>query len=221
MNVAFYKSVRLACRFVKVQCIRELVLHRHRADRAGGFILACTHISHLEAFAVGLIVPRPVHWISRIEFFKRRWAAAIMLAGGAVPVDRTGFSLPAVRRAIRLATDGRVIGIFPEGAVTQGARSVLRGGPIKQGVCTIAIRSRVPVVPVVILGTEKLNRVGPWLPARRGRVWVAFGRDVLPPARQTGNRAARAEMASRLTTEFRATYHELLAAASLRDEDVA
>jgi 1-acyl-sn-glycerol-3-phosphate acyltransferase len=220
MNVAFYKSGRLACRLVKVQCIREMVLDAHRADRSGGFLLAVTHLSHLEPFVVGMLVPRVVRWMAREEFYRRRWASAVLHRGGAFPIDRFGFSLPAVRQAIRLVGRGEIVGIFPEGGVAQGRQSVLRGGPLKQGVCTISMRTGAPVVPVVVLGTERLNRVGPWLPARRGRIWVAFGRDVEPPWERQGNRADRAEMAARLGEEFRRTYRELLEHSRLSDDDV-
>jgi len=220
MNLTVYKTGRLGCRLIKVQCIREVVLHPERADRAGGFLLACTHLSHLEPFIAGLLVRRVVRWMARIEFYQTRLAAAILHRGGAFPIDRFGYSLPAVRTAIRLARGGEVVGIFPEGGVAKGRLSVLRGGPIKQGICTIAIRAGVPIVPVVVLGTDKLNRIGPWLPFRRGRVWVAFGNDVMPPSIRTSNRADRAEMADRLGVEFRSTYQGLLGRAGLSDEDV-
>jgi 1-acyl-sn-glycerol-3-phosphate acyltransferase len=220
MNVAFYSAARAACGAVRVQCIRELVLHRERADRDGGFVLACTHLGHVEPFLASLLVRRRVHWMARSEFYRRWWAATALRLGGAVRVDRYGYSLPAVRRAIGLARQGRVVGIFPEGGVARGGQSVLRGGAFKHGVCTIAIRARVPVVPVVMLGTDRLARVEPWLPVRRGRVWTAFGPEVPPPERTGGNRAARAEMALRLGHEFRRAYAELLSAAGLVDGDV-
>lgn len=220
MNVAFYKTGRLACRAIRVQCIRQTVLYPERADREGGYILACTHLSHLEPFVAGLMVRRTVHWMARIEFYRRWWAAVALRWGGAIQVDRYGFSLPAVRRAINLAREGRVIGIFPEGGVAQGAASVMRGGPIKKGVCAIAIRARVPVVPVVMLGTDRLNRVGPWLPLRRGRVWAGFGEVVEPPPATRPGREARDEMATRLTGAFRSLYGEVLAAGGLSDRDV-
>lgn len=219
MNSTFYKTFRLASRFVKSQCIREVVLHPERVDRSGGFILACTHLSHLEPVVVGSIVQRTIRWMARVEFYGSWWASMLLRQHGTIPVDRFGFSLPAVRCAIRLARGGEVVGIFPEGGVAKGPGSVVRGGSIKQGVCTISIRSGVPVVPVVVLGTDRLNRVRPWVPPHRGRIWVAFGRDVAPPARRTTNRRDRAEMSDRLRAEFRSTYEELLAGTGLRDSE--
>ncbi len=89
-------------------------------------------------------------------------------------------------------------GSFPEGGVAKGNQSVLRGRAIKRGVCTVAVE-QVPVVPVVVLGTDtRLNRVGPWLPFRRGQVWIAFGDDVMRTPRSDSRRADRCRMTTRL-----------------------
>lgn len=220
MGSLFYRSCRAGSRFIKWQTIREVVLDGSRADRAGGFMLACTHLSHLEPVLVSSIVDRHIRWMARIEFYRRRWQAAALHLGGAFPVDRFGGSIRAVRTAIRLAKAGECVGIFPEGGVAQGWQSVLRGAPFKQGVCTIAIEARIPVVPVVVLGTEQLNRIAPWLPFRRGRLWCAFGNDILPPERSASRRGDRAEMASRLGDEFVRVYQDLLRRSGVTDAQV-
>jgi 1-acyl-sn-glycerol-3-phosphate acyltransferase len=112
-----------------------------------------------------------------------------------------------------------VVGIFPEGGVVHGTAAAIRGGPIKRGVCVIARRARVPVVPVVLLGTEKLTAIGPWLPARRGRVWIAFG-EPLTCDHALPRRQARIEMAERLSAAMVSLYHELLDASGLTDSQV-
>ncbi|MBC7835820.1 MAG: 1-acyl-sn-glycerol-3-phosphate acyltransferase [Phycisphaerales bacterium] len=200
--------------------MRQLVLDGHRAQRAGGFILACTHLSHLEPILVSGIVERQIRWMARVEFYRRRWAAAALNLGGAFPVDRFGCSIRSIRTAVRLAKAGECVGIFPEGGVAQGRQSVLRGAPFKQGVCTIAIEARVPVVPVVVLGTDRLNQLGPWLPFRRGRVYCAFGSDIVPPPRSGSRRGDRIEMAVRLREEFQRVYHDLLSRSGITDEQV-
>jgi len=224
MNLTFYRVVRIACRFITFQCLREVVLHPERADRPGGLLLACTHVSHLEPIVVSSVLHRNVRWMSRIEFYRRWLGAAMLRLGGAFPVDRFGFTLPAVRRGIQLVRGGELVGVFPEGGVATGRKSMLRGGPMKHGVCTIAIWAGTPIVPVVILGTQKLNRVGPWLPFRRGRVYVAFGREVTPPSRRSGagrsSRENRQILADRLRAEFETTYRELLSHTGLQESDL-
>lgn len=224
MSTAFYRFGRGFCNFTKFQCIREVCIHRERLNLPGGCVLACTHISHLEPFVIGSVVPRTVRWMARIEFYQSWWGAFALHRGGAFPVDRFGFTLPAARRAIELARAGEVVGLFPEGGVATGKDSVLRDGPIKLGACTIALRAQVPIIPVVVLGTEKLNRVSPWVPPRRGRVYIAFGEPIAPPARAprnaARNRAQRFELAGRLRAGFHATFRELLAHTGLTERDV-
>ena len=220
MGALFYNSCRAGGRLITWQTMRELVCDAHRADRPGGFMLACTHLSHLEPLVVSGIVKRRIRWMARVEFFRRRWAAAALHLGGAFPVDRFGCSMRAVRTAVRLVRDGECVGIFPEGGVARGRDSMVRGAPFKQGVCTIAVETRAAVVPVVVLGTDRLNRVGPWLPFRRGRLYCAFGNDVRPPARSGSRRADRADMAARLGAEFVRVYHDLLSRSHMTDDQV-
>jgi len=98
---------------------------------------------------------------------------------------------------------------------------VISGGPVKAGVCTISIRSGTPVLPVVVLGCDELSGIVPWLPVRRGRVWMAVGREVWPPARteRRSNRSDRIEMAQRLGEEFVRSYRELVSAAGLEERE--
>lgn len=223
MSPTFYRAGRLVCNFIKFQCIREVVLHKERADRSGGFLLACTHISHLEPIVVASVVRRHIRWMARIEFYQKWWGAAMLRKGGAFPVDRYGFTLPAVRRAIDLVRAGEVVGVFPEGGVAKGSASLLRGGAMKQGVCAVSLRTQVPIIPVVVLGTEHLNRVGPWIPPRRARLHIAFGKEVSPPPRRDGaggNRRDRAALSALLGEEFGVTFRELLEHAGLSERDV-
>lgn len=210
---------RAACAFVRSQCVTELTLGRSRVRRRGGFVVAPTHLSHLEPVIVSLHVPRQVHWLARVEFFRVPVLRTMLRAVGAISTHRQGRPVRAVRRAVELAKRGEVVGIFPEGGVQQGEQAVFRGGPMKRGACVIARRANVPIVPCVVLGTDKLNRVAPWLPARRARVWVAYGAPVWP-RQDLPRRAARFEMAERLRAAYGALYRDLLRAANLADADV-
>ena len=86
----------------------------------------------------------------------------------------------------------------------------MHGAPIKRGVCLISYRTGVPVLPCVILGSDKLNCVGPWLPFRRARLWVAFGERAIEPRRDLPRRAAREAMARELEQEYVKLFGELV-----------
>lgn len=147
--------------------------------------------------------------MARVEFYRAAWARFMLHHGGAFPVNRSGWSLPTIRKAVDLLRENHIVGIFPEGGVAQGSLSVLRGGPLKQGVCTTSFAAQIPIIPVVVLGSHKLNRVQPWLPFRRARLWIHFGAPVAPAPRGTARRVARQSQSQRLESAFRATFSEM------------
>jgi 1-acyl-sn-glycerol-3-phosphate acyltransferase len=175
--------------------------------RRGGYILACSHVSHLDPFCISALFPRRIGWMARVEFFRHPLVARLLRAVHAFPVNRQGVPVRAIRESLARLGRGEVVGIFPEGEIKAGDASVLRGGPIKRGACLLAMRSGRPILPCLILGTEKLNAVGPWLPFLRGRLWIACGEFVEPIA-HPDRRAARAELAARLEAALRQLYDE-------------
>lgn len=219
-NVPFQHLAVAASRFIQFQCIRRVTLHGERGRRAGGFVLACSHLSHLEPFIIAGVMRRPVDYMARVEFFSRRWAVKVLHAVGAFSVDRQGYALTPMRTAIARARAGKVVGIFPEGGVKRGDASALKGGPIKLGACVVAQRANVPIVPVVVLGAATLNCVAPWLPARRGRLWINFGEPIWP-ATDRRRRAARQAMGAALSDAFQSLYQELCSTHEIGTDSLA
>jgi 1-acyl-sn-glycerol-3-phosphate acyltransferase len=208
-----YRLARAAGQFIFFNTVRRVeVIRPEAAARAGPFVLACTHISHLDPFCLSILIRRKIDWMARSEFFRNGAAGRVLHGVDTFPVRRHGVPVSAIRTALRRLEQGRVVGIFPEGGVASGDASACRRGPIKQGACFIAQRAGVPVVPAVIVGTHLLNCVKPWLPARRIRLWVAFGRPIhpapLPPGRRQA-KAARGAMNRELQAEFISVYDEL------------
>jgi 1-acyl-sn-glycerol-3-phosphate acyltransferase len=139
----------------------------------------------------------------------------------AFPVNRQGVPVRAIRTAIQRVRARRIVGIFPEGGVAHVRESILRGGPIKKGACVVAYRAAAPVVPVVVVGTDRLNCVGPWLPFRRARVWMIFGRPIHPRLNEPRRRIARDLMALDVQAEFQVIYRELCSTCGIDDQNVA
>lgn len=173
-----------------------------------GVLIAVSHVSHLDPVVVSALLKRRVSWISRIEFFRNRISRAVLFHGGAFRVDRRGAALPTIREGLKRLGRGEAVGIFPEGEVMRGGRSVLRGAKIKRGVCTLAARSGCSVVPVVVLGTDKLRHVSPWLPAKRGKLWVHFGEPIQAP-RDAHTKTGRASFAETLEQEYVKLFSEV------------
>ena len=217
-QVAFYSLSKLACRFVQVQCVRVAATGLENLPKSGGYQLAVTHLGHLEPVVVGLLVRRYVRWMSRIEFYRYPVPRWLLNGVGAFRVHRQGVPVSAIRTAIDEVDRGGVVGLFPEGGRVVGEKAVIRGGRIKRGVCLIAQRTRRPVVPVVVLGAEKLNRAGTYLPFRRGHVWASFGVPIDPPKPTGDRRADRERLATQLEQAYQSQYRSLLATHRLADD---
>ena len=215
----FYRAGVGAARIVFWICIRRHVTNPQATERQGGFVLAVTHLSHLEPFCASVFNRREIDWMTRKEFYRYRPFAWGLHLVNAFVVNRQGVPVSSIRKAIARVRAGRVVGIFPEGGVKKGADAAFRGGPIKRGACSVAIHTGAPIVPCVMVGTDKLNAVMPWIPWRRATVWVAYG-DPIPPTAARSTRAARHEMADRLSRAFQDLYAKLCAEHAIADSNV-
>lgn len=173
-----------------------------------GMLIAVSHVSHLDPIVVSALLSRRISWVSRIEFFQNWVSRKVLFHGGAFRVDRRGQALPTIREGLKRLGRGEAVGIFPEGEVMAGGRSVLRGASVKRGVCTLAARSGCPVVPVVVVGTDRLRNVGPWMPAKRGKLWMLVGEPLTAEA-DGHTKEGRARFAARLEAEYVKLYAEI------------
>jgi 1-acyl-sn-glycerol-3-phosphate acyltransferase len=212
----FYWVARAVLRLIFFYTLRVRAFGLEAAARPGAWVLACSHVSHLDPFCVGPQLRRKIGWMARIEFYRSRWSRLLLDAVHAFSVNRQGVPVEAIKTALRRLERGEVVGVFPEGEIKTGAESVLRGAAIKRGVCLLAQRANCPVLPCVILGTDKLNALEPWLPMRRGRVWIACG-DFIEPVQGPDRHAARAELAARLERAFAELYARLRREYGLED----
>ena len=117
---------------------------RQNLPRKEGFILAVNHASSLDPFMVIAAIPRYIRWTVIYEYYDiwyYRWALKWMR------FIRVENNLP--KEAFRALLRGEIIGIFPEGRRTWDGHL----GQAQRGVAALARRTRVPVVPVAVVGT--------------------------------------------------------------------
>ena len=57
---------------------------------AGGFIIASTHLGHLDPFLLGVIVDRQIDWLTRVEFYRHPFIAWLLDRLSAIKVRRFG-----------------------------------------------------------------------------------------------------------------------------------
>jgi 1-acyl-sn-glycerol-3-phosphate acyltransferase len=204
-----YRMSRQAGRFIFFCTMRSEVINSEVSQRSGGYVLALTHLGNVDPFCSCVINRRPIDWMTRKEFFRMRIVAWLLEAHNCFQVDRHGIPVSSIRAAISRVQRGRTVGVCPEGGVTVGAAAAIRGGMIKKGCCSIALRAGAPIIPCVMLGTDKLNCIGPWLPFRRAKIWVMYGEPIHPAPGAKSTRAARAELSERVGSAFCHLYGQL------------
>ncbi len=188
---------------------RRIVTGREHIPRKGGCILAPNHISHFDPPLIGISTRRAVDWMAMRELFANPVSAAILDWIGSFPVGRDKIDMPAVRTAIERLKSGRLVGVFPEGGLRTGERSVLEGAPLKPGVAALAQMTSAPVLPCVIVGSDALYDARQWLPLRRTRVWITFGKPLAPPASGGDKAAAREGFEKTLGATLREMFERL------------
>jgi len=196
----------------------RVIGHEH-AERAGGFLLAANHISHFDPFILSSVVRRKIDWMAMAEFFPNPLLGLLLRAVDAFPADRYRADRKTIRTAIERLKQGRVVGVFPEGGIRDGTRSVLEGATLRPGAATLAQIAGVPILPCVIVGSDRLYSKKNWLPLRRTLVWVAFG-DPIPHFPDLEKSAARERIARELAATFKSLYAELREKFSLAADDL-
>jgi 1-acyl-sn-glycerol-3-phosphate acyltransferase len=190
-------------------CVARVhVLRSENANRSGAFLLAANHISHFDPLIISGVVRRKIDWMAMAEFFPVPVLGHFLRAVDTFPTARDRADRATIRTAIERLKAGRIVGVFPEGGIRDGARSLLEGAPLRRGLSTLAHIARVPVLPCVILGSDRFYNAKRWFPLRRTHVWIAFGKPV-PCFSELEKSVARARIEREVTGAFQNLYAEL------------
>ncbi|HZY29359.1 MAG TPA: lysophospholipid acyltransferase family protein [Jiangellaceae bacterium] len=144
----------------------------------GPAIVASNHLSFSDSLFMPLVVPRRVTFLAKSDYFTGRgikgWLTRVFFRGiGQVPVDRAGgkASEAAIGAGLKILGRGDLLGIYPEGTRSPDGR-LYRG---KTGVARMALEAKVPVIPVAMIDTEKMQPPGRLIP-RIMRPGLRFGK---------------------------------------------
>jgi 1-acyl-sn-glycerol-3-phosphate acyltransferase len=191
-----------------VRIWRPTVVGREFLPAGGGVILASNHLSVADELVLGAVVPRHLAFWAKSDYFtgtglRARFTKAVLQGLGAIPVERTGgrAAMSAFDAAIPVLTGGGQVVIYPEGTRSPDGR-LYRG---RTGVARLALAARVPVVPVGVTGTEKVQPIGRPMPRlRRSEIVVRFGKplDFTGLAGQAGDPAVLRRITDEVMAEI-------------------
>jgi 1-acyl-sn-glycerol-3-phosphate acyltransferase len=153
------------------------VIGAEHIPASGGAILASNHLSVVDSIYLPLMVERPVTFAAKSEYFtgtrlRDRAVGAYLRATNQLSVDRTGAraAQDMLEAALALLRQGELFGIYPEGTRSPDGR-LYRG---RTGIGWLALYSGVPVIPVAMVGTQRVLPPGRRIP-RPSRIQIRIG----------------------------------------------
>ncbi len=171
----------------------------------GPALLAVNHVSYLD-FVFGGFAAQPagrlVRFMAKKEIFDHPVGGPVMRSLHHIEVDR-GEGLGSYREGLRYLRMGEVVGIFPEATISRSFEIK----DLKTGAARMAAEAGVPLVPVVLWGTQRMFTKDHPRDLSRGKtIAISVGRPLEPsgadPVADTAE--LRATMADLLDRTIRA-----------------
>ena len=144
---------------------------------SGAAILASNHLSFSDSIFLPLSVRRPVVFLAKSEYFTGKGIKGALVrwffkSTGQLPIDRSGgkASEASLNTGLGVLAQGLVLGIYPEGTRSPDGR-LYRG---RTGIARMVLEAKVPIIPVAMIDTEKVQPIGKRLPRIR-RIGIIVG----------------------------------------------
>lgn len=152
---------------------RMKVTGHENYPKSEAFIAAANHVSLIDPPILGVIFNRSVNIMAKTELFKIPVLGPVIKTLGSFPVVRESADTKALKHAISLLKNGKIVGIFPEGR--RSATGEMLEGEL--GMALMAKQTGAPVVPCAIIGTHKAIRFK-WIFPVFSRFFVKIGKPV-------------------------------------------
>jgi 1-acyl-sn-glycerol-3-phosphate acyltransferase len=186
-----YRTIRGVTTPLYRGLLRVTVEHRDRVPADGGVIVAANHISFFDSVALLQSIPRRAFFIGKAEYMNSWTTRRLFPAMGLIPIEREQArkAMAALEVAADVLVRGDVLSIYPEG--TRSRDGMLHRG--HTGVAQLALMSGAPIVPVGLVGTDRIQPIGARVPRPFRRATVRFG-EPLDPAAYGGSSRRRRQM---------------------------
>jgi 1-acyl-sn-glycerol-3-phosphate acyltransferase len=177
----FYAVLKVLVMRVALTIWRPRIEGLEHLPEKGRVIIASNHLSFIDSILIPLITPRRVAFLAKSEYWTTPGIKGLFMKGfftgiGAVPVRRgqARAAQAALDTALEVVESDIAFGIYPEGTRSLDGR-LYRA---RVGVGWLALKSRAPIVPVGITGTNEVLPVGAKFP-RMKRITVRFGEPIV------------------------------------------
>jgi 1-acyl-sn-glycerol-3-phosphate acyltransferase len=182
------------------------VIGAEKVPADGAFILAPVHRSNVDFALTSIITRRPMRYMGKDSIWKSRLLGRFVSMLGAFPVHRGSADRDALKACIDIVDGGSPLVMFPEGT--------RRSGPVVEdlfdGTAFVAARTRVPIVPMGIGGSEAMMPKGAKM-LKRSKLVLLVGDPIPAPALTEKGRVPRSavgQLTERLQGELQALFDD-------------
>ncbi|GEL76143.1 1-acyl-sn-glycerol-3-phosphate acyltransferase [Tenuibacillus multivorans] len=147
----FYQFAKTVVKLIFILMFRIKVIGKENIPKKGPVIICSNHISNFDPPLVGITSPRAIKFMAKEELFRKKGLGLLLTNLNAFPVKRGMRDRNALRTGLKLLSEGKTLGLFPE-----GTRS--KDGEVKKGLAGagfFAMRSEATVIPCAIIGSYK------------------------------------------------------------------
>jgi 1-acyl-sn-glycerol-3-phosphate acyltransferase len=198
-SLAFYAVARFVVVGAATLWNRIRVEGREHVPASGPFILAPVHRSNMDTPYAAATTRRRLRFMGKDSLWKARAPGWLLSALGGFPVSRGTADREALRRCLDVLASGEPLVVFPEGERKSGPLV----HPLFEGAAYLSAKSRVPIVPVGIGGSERAMPKGARM-IRPVKVAVVIGAPLVADTPASGQvpRTAVRQLTERLHEEL-------------------
>jgi 1-acyl-sn-glycerol-3-phosphate acyltransferase len=198
--VIFWRVVRTVVVGFCATIFRVRLIGRDHVPDSGAYVIAPSHRSIIDVPFTAFVTRRRIRFLAKQELFSSRIGSALFPRLGGIPVERGTTDRAALRACDAVLAEGDPLAIFPEGTRRHGPEL----GDLFHGVAYLALKRRVPIVPVGIGGSEEILPRGHVRP-RPHRVVVVVGEPIVAdPSASARRRSDVAALTATLATRLQA-----------------
>uniref|UniRef100_UPI003FD870A7 lysophospholipid acyltransferase family protein n=1 Tax=Anaerotignum faecicola TaxID=2358141 RepID=UPI003FD870A7 len=130
------------------------IIGKENIPETGNGVICSNHYSNYDPVSTAIYLDRLPHYIAKKELFKNKLFSWVLDQLGVFPIDRkVSMDMKAVKTAIKLLKEGKIVGIFAEGRRVKAGEDVAA----KAGGALFAMKGNAPVIPCAISGTYKFR----------------------------------------------------------------
>lgn len=176
----WYAFCQFLVQVVMIFFFRLRTFHVEHTAVKGGALIVANHQSYLDPPAIGARIKGKINYLAQKGLFKFKPFAKLIASFDAIPLDKEGIGYEGIKETFKRLKNGERVLIFPEGARTEDPNGEMM--PFNKGVMTLALRSKVPIIPAAISGAfeawprgQKLPNI---FPDQKNIVRVIFGEPI-------------------------------------------